>query len=349
MATRDEVRRWLVANVGARHVTYDSNGNSIGAQCVGLINAYTAWLGYPRIGGLYAYQLFDNAKQFSQYEVIPNSATFVPQLGDILVYGAGSFGSSVGHIEIAGDNCTLNVVDALAQNYINASATKGSPAAWVKHGYGIFRGVIRPRLTQPIQQPPANPPKGGDMPVRINLDTARILTHGVLARNGLSGRGNSLDGGYDPDLKSHHVGQELTNEYLQGLFLSGEGRQWRDSQDPNSIQGINARLASAAKDAAAKISQINALNNQVSQLTTDKKNLNAIADSTAHERDELRTQLAKAQTELNAANEKLKAVPIGGELDQATKDTINQTGQDVSWIKSFFTAVIEAVSKWRAK
>ncbi|MEW1950667.1 hypothetical protein AB0280_15560 [Pseudarthrobacter sp902506025] len=152
MKTKDEVRNWLVANVGARHVTYDSNGNSIGAQCVGLINAFTDWLGYPRIPGLYAFELFDNAKQFSEYEVIPNSATFVPQLGDILVYAEGSFGSSVGHVEIAGDNSTLNVVDALAQNYLNPSATKGSPAAWVKHGYGDFLGAVRPRLMQRVKE-----------------------------------------------------------------------------------------------------------------------------------------------------------------------------------------------------
>ncbi len=320
MATTTEARKWMVANVGARHVTYDSNGNSIGAQCVGLINAYTAWLGTPRIGGLYAYQLFDNAKQFSQYQVIPNSATFVPQLGDILVYGAGSFGSSVGHIEIAGDNCTLNVVDALAQNYLNASATKGSPAAWVKHGYGIFRGVIRPRLTQPVQQQPAQPSKGGYM--LTNEDQLNRLYDGVLRRSRGAGEGNNVYLGKDSGF------------VFDDLYKSAERQK---------------RLAAEATEKATLISQVNALNNQVNQLSTDKKNLGAVADSTGRERDELRTQLAQARTELNAANEKLKAAPTGGDLDQATKDTINQTGSDVTWLKGLLSSIIEAISKWRAK
>lgn len=84
------------------------------------------------------------------------------------------------------------------------------------------------------------PQGGNNVAEKLSTDGWRQLSHGILGANGLAGRKTSLDGSRDGE---GHVGRDLTNAYLQELFLSAEGRQWRDSQDPNSINGINARLA----------------------------------------------------------------------------------------------------------
>lgn len=72
-----------------------------------------------------------------------------------------------------------------------------------------------------------NSPGGDNMPDIINLDTARIIGDGVLGRDGLAGRVNSHAGQADGDYKTNHVGKALTNEYIRGLFTSGEGQNYR--------------------------------------------------------------------------------------------------------------------------
>ncbi|WP_427007208.1 CHAP domain-containing protein [Pseudarthrobacter sp. H2] len=58
-------------------------------------------------------------------------------------------------------------------------------------------------------------------------------------------------------------------------------------------------------------------------------------------------------TKLGDANEQLGAVRAqpatasGTGIDQATKDTINQTNDSVSWIRGLFTAIVEAISKFK--
>lgn len=92
---------------------------------------------------------------------------------------------------------------------------------------------------QIIGAPAPNPPKGGDMAEKITVDTSRILTHGVQARNGIMGRKYSLNG---QDGGDELIGKDLTNGLIQQLFLSEEGRQWRDTAEPTSVSGINKRL-----------------------------------------------------------------------------------------------------------
>lgn len=90
---------------------------------------------------------------------------------------------------------------------------------------------------------------GGVMAEKADLATARILTHGILGSNGVAGRKTSLDGSRDSDLLKNHVGRELTNAYIQELFTSPEGVNWRDKDDgtpsSSSIPGINRRLNEA--------------------------------------------------------------------------------------------------------
>lgn len=98
-----------------------------------------------------------------------------------------------------------------------------------------------------------------DMADKVSVDTSKILQHGVIARNGLSGRAYALDG----STGTPWVGADLTNELIGSIFNSPEGKQWRDSQDPASIQDINKRLNSIPTLAA----QVETLTTQVNTLT----------------------------------------------------------------------------------
>lgn len=80
----------------------------------------------------------------------------------------------------------------------------------------------------------------GEKKVIITPQISKILQHGILARNGVAGRAYALD---DPDAGAPWVGGELTEAFLLEIFNSAEARQWRDSEDPDSVKGINRRLA----------------------------------------------------------------------------------------------------------
>lgn len=116
--------------------------------------------------------------------------------------------------------------------------------------------------------------QGENMAEKINLNTSRILTHGVLGRNGLKGRDYSLDGnanGHDP-----WVGGELTNDFLNTIFLSDEARQWRDSQDDNAVSGINRqleRLPVAEAELRSAITQVTDANRVIGEKDTTIKAL----------------------------------------------------------------------------
>lgn len=119
-----------------------------------------------------------------------------------------------------------------------------------------FAGRVNPSQFA-VGQETTNPGNGGNnVPVKVTTDAWRQLAHGILGRNGLAGRRSALDGSSDNE---GHVGKDLTVEYLQELFLSPEARQWRDSGDSNSINGINDRL-----------SQVDVLNSQLTQATADR-------------------------------------------------------------------------------
>ncbi len=98
-----------------------------------------------------------------------------------------------------------------------------------------------------------------DMAEKITPDTSKILQHGIIARNGLRGRAYALDG----STGLPWVGGELTNQFISDVFNSPEARQWRDSQDPASVNDINARLDSIPTLQA----QVTTLSQQVTDLT----------------------------------------------------------------------------------
>lgn len=153
---------------------------------------------------------------------------------------------------------------------------------------------------------PATPSQGGDdMAEKITVDTSRILSNGVLARNGIAGRGDSLDGSNGGDAL---IGQDLTNGLVQQLFLSDEARQWRDSSEPNSISGINARLGAA--DSMLTANQ--QLNQKIEELNAKVAELGA--NPTKAELQEKLDEIARLTAELKQ-QPTLPIPPVGNPTD----------------------------------
>jgi hypothetical protein len=83
--------------------------------------------------------------------------------------------------------------------------------------------------------------EGGNM--QLNKTAWQELAHGILGRNGLSGRSNALDGSSD---NSDYIGRELDLDLINELFISDEAKKWRDSNDYGSVPDINKRLVSVS-------------------------------------------------------------------------------------------------------
>lgn len=104
--------------------------------------------------------------------------------------------------------------------------------------------------------------KEEDMAEKVNLDTARILAHMNLARDGYDGRPSAHGGTSDDDLKKHHVGKELTNKYIRdNFFSSGEASKAFGVKDAlykerdrlrAEVAGLKKQLASAQPGEAEK-------------------------------------------------------------------------------------------------
>ncbi len=88
------------------------------------------------------------------------------------------------------------------------------------------------------------------MAEKVNLDTARILAHHNLARDGFDGRPDAHRGDSDADLKKYHVGADLTNEYIRNnFFLSGEASNAFGHKNAvyRERDSLRSQLASANK------------------------------------------------------------------------------------------------------
>lgn len=216
--TQNEVRAWLNAQNG-RQVADKSNA-ALNGQCVALIKGLMEFLG---VGNPYGAR--GNAKDAGNSYI--NQGIGRPGRGWLTICVNPSMGGGYGHIWVD------------VQNEFNIEQNGG-------------RALYVTKNTRPVQQAAQfvnfdqwlipESQGGSNVPVKTTKDTARILLHGIVGRNSLSGRSNALDGSSDADAAVHHIGVDLTNEYIQGLFLSEQGRQWRDSNEPNSIGGINHRL-----------------------------------------------------------------------------------------------------------
>jgi hypothetical protein len=240
--TRDQAVNWLNSQVG-RYLDFDGQ---YGSQCVDFFNFYYQYLtgrnpysdGYGVPGAKDLWNV-----PTSRFTKIPDSATLVPQSGDILIYGS-SWGGGWGHVEmvLSTTSTGCNIAGA------NLSGNSGVGVQKVFRTWGGMRG-----LTGVMRFNFSAPSAGGEV---MNEDTGRQVEFYYLGRNGRDGRKDGLG------QPSQLTGQPLTNAKLNELFLSQEARNWRDGSLP------------------ALFTERDALRNEVTSL---KANLSAVQQALANE------------------------------------------------------------------
>jgi hypothetical protein len=207
-------------------------------------------------------------------------------------------------------------------------------------GYGITyvgwsEDIGGVQVAQYVPDAPANLTGGNGVAEKVTVDTSRILANGVLARNGVAGRGDALDGSNGGD---SYIGQDLSNALVQQLFLSDEARQWRDSSDPNSVTGINNRL-SAGDAAQGQISQLQGTIDNLQKTITDIQTT-ASTDSTATKQDlkDALDKVANLTKQLQTANDDLaklqqNTAPTDSGNQPASTDQANAFAGLVNFLK----------------
>lgn len=158
--TREEAVQWVHAQEG-KSLDYDG---AYGAQCVDLIKYYYAYFGkasYARGNGC---DYVSNALPDGWIR-IKNTATFVPEPGDIAVWGTEL--SKSGHVAI--------ILSADVHSFVSMDQNwpSGSPCKQVTHTYSKFWGVIRPSFAAPPPQDKYYNSYGFDNPVNNETITEK--------------------------------------------------------------------------------------------------------------------------------------------------------------------------------
>lgn len=121
-------------------------------QCYDLAALWVLVLGIPKstISHLYAYEIYTkpNANTTQYFDLIPNTATFIPQDGDIAVFDK-STGNVAGHVGVALGGGTINSFMLFNQN--NPLGTSAHLASYNYNSPKLL-GVLRAKIT-----PPSNP------------------------------------------------------------------------------------------------------------------------------------------------------------------------------------------------
>lgn len=143
--SREDAVKWAYAQEG-KFLDYDK---VYGAQCVDLVHYYYAYFGkasYATGNGCD----FVNNKLPDGWTRIKNTADFVPQPGDIAVWGKEL--SQYGHVAI--------ILSADAHSFVSMDQNwpRGSACKKVTHNYNKFWGVIRPNFSEPPSNPVTTTP-----------------------------------------------------------------------------------------------------------------------------------------------------------------------------------------------
>lgn len=242
----DSFKNWAVSQGSVAK----TNGGYIG-ECVSLINQYLS-----KVYGIQA-GAWGNAKDWATNGTVATHFDKVssPQAGDIGISGATAT-NPYGHIWIY---LTPNLV--LEQN--------GRVSRKVSVNAPLFKpiAILRRKGTGVVQM------------AKNTLSSARILAETILGRD----RAATHAGKGDADLIANHVGKELTEQYIYGLWTSGEASAY-------------------VRDKEAKAAFYNKYVNQVAELGSrpTKAELDAVNAKLAAEA----AKVAKAEAALKAEQEK---------------------------------------------
>jgi hypothetical protein len=130
----------FVKTYNGRATDYDG---AYGAQCVDLIKAYLDKVFGIKPGSwgnakYYWINFEKHSELVKNFTKIKNTASFVPQAGDIMVWN-GNVGGGCGHVAICTGDGTTSYFYSYDQNW------NGKAMRQVKHGYDNVYGVLRPK------------------------------------------------------------------------------------------------------------------------------------------------------------------------------------------------------------
>lgn len=176
MVTQDMADVWLGQQVG-KHLDYD---NLYGQQCFDFFNFY-----YQFVTGRNPYSdgyAVPGAKDIwnvptDKFDKIPDSNSLVPNVGDVLVYGA-SWGGGFGHVEVCrwSDHSGCHVIGENEHNNANEGVVE------VYRSWASMRGLIgvmRPRFAPkpqpaPPQEAPSEPTQVPDPPAPVPVNPTPV-------------------------------------------------------------------------------------------------------------------------------------------------------------------------------
>lgn len=140
---------WLKKNLGQK-IDFDG---LYGLQCFDWFNRYaTDLFSVPTkllYAHSYAYQLFTNFNMGDYFTKIANTASFVPQKGDVCIWSSALNGKA-GHVAIATGEGNTKEFYVTEQN---TDGTGTKPSAKVKRNYNYFLGVLRPKDQSVFKDP----------------------------------------------------------------------------------------------------------------------------------------------------------------------------------------------------
>lgn len=192
--TRQEVVSFLDSLVGETCI--DKSNSALNGQCVCLIKNLMDFLGVP-----------------NPYTGRGNAA----QAGDnYIAQGIGTAGRGW---------LTICVNPKMAAPYGHIWVDISGGANYESNGYTALKVT---KNTRPISQARQfvnfdkwiKEESGGSMAEKVSLDSAKILTNGILRRDTQVVH----SGGTDADLRANHVGRDLSNGYIMELWSSKEAQ-----------------------------------------------------------------------------------------------------------------------------
>lgn len=131
-------KNWLDSRVGKK---IDDDG-AYGFQCMDLYADYQRYCLQVPVRGAAAAKDVWNSYNPDVFTKIVNTPSFIPQRGDVAIWGTGI--GQYGHIAICEGESNVNWFVSLDQNWFSPWNGTG-PATYVRHNYGGFLGVLRPK------------------------------------------------------------------------------------------------------------------------------------------------------------------------------------------------------------